>query len=196
MRRWPRAAVAEAEARLGFPLPAEHRSLLEEFGSFSVHESFFMPPAGLYNAYDQMIKEWGSPAESLASLPEPTRLLLKAGVILFTEAGDGYGALLYLPSAIRSAPAGAELRAGYYWIHQDTLAAPELLTNPSGLEKSYSEAFVWLMAQSVFALYELPEAEAVLFDGSAAHPVPYLLEDDPSDTGFLFRIRIDWEHFN
>ena len=105
--------IIDAEKRLKFALPSEHKQLLQDYGAWSYSDSFCVSIEDMEPAEKQMISIWGSPASEFASLSTKSKELYRASVMLFVEAGDGYGALLYHPTS-----SGGE----YYWIREITPA--------------------------------------------------------------------------
>ncbi len=113
--RVPAGRIKAAEERLKFVLPKEHKELLQDYGAWDFSDSFCVAIDDIDRADKQMRSIWGSPASEFASLSQENKTLYQSSVMLFVEAGDGYGALIYHPTS-----AGGE----YYWIHQDELDAP------------------------------------------------------------------------
>lgn len=176
----PAAAVKAAEKRLGFALPAEYTSLLLEAGKMTLGDSATTGPEEMRNAYDFMIEVWETPREDLAASVSPgTATLLKGSAPLFTEVGDGLGALLYHPKA--EACGG---QPGYYWIHQDSME-PDLLKNRDGKCQSFTESMVWLVSWLGLAEYEDSGLDVVLVDRGASSWTLGLGHDD----GFKFELR-------
>ncbi len=177
--------LSEAEERLGYPLPVDYAELLTGLGVLSIEESHFVAPSSLKNAYDQMIEAWGTPSDVMAKLPVETKEFLKKSVILFTEAGDGYGAVIYKPHA------GAEGKDGYYWVHQDTITSPELLLKKNGEKRDFTSAFIYAVFGKGLLLYDGNAGNYVYRDSSSPAPLSYQLEAEGED--FSFRLVLDWE---
>jgi hypothetical protein len=141
------ASVADldaAEQRIGQPLPAEFRQLLQRMGAVSIDDHAFSG-ADLRNTYDAMISDWGTPVESMTSdLSSATATLFRATTILFTEVGDGLGGLLYRASD--DACAGG---AAYWYVHQDAINAPELLRTTAGGCADFAQSVHWLLDEFV-----------------------------------------------
>lgn len=178
----PAAAVKAAEKRLGFSLPAEYASLLQEAGKMILGDSSTTEPEEMRNAYDFMIEVWETPREDLAaSVSSKTAALLKGSAPLFTEVGDGLGALLYHPKA--EACGG---QPAYYWIHQDSVDEPELLKNRDGKCQSFTESMVWIMSWLGLVEYDDSGLDVVLVDRGAPSWTLGLMHDD----GFRFELRV------
>jgi hypothetical protein len=183
------AAVKEGEKRLGFRLPPEYESLLLKAGGMSLDDSSTTDADQLMNAYDFMVKVWETPPKHLAASVSPrTATLLKTSAPLFTEVGDGLGALLYHPE--KTAACGGQ--PAYYWIHQDTIDEPVLLKNRDGKCKDFTEAMMWVVATLGLDQYDGSGLDLVLVDRSA--PGPWKLELLHED-GFHFRLSVPWEEY-
>ena len=178
------AAVKAAEKRLGFSLPPEYASLLLEAGQMSLGDSSTTGPEEMRNAFDFMIESWGTSREDLAASVSPkTAAFLKATAPLFTEVGDGLGALLYQPKA--EACGG---QPAYYWIHQDSIDEPELLKNPDGKCRTFTDSMLWILSWLGLAEYEDSGLDIVLVDRGAPNWALGLFHDD----GFEFNLRPLW----
>lgn len=171
--------LATAEKRLGFELPAEYKSLLQNSGLLQINDSYFTSAPSLLNAYEQMIKDWGTPEAEMLKLSAKLKYFLKSHVILFTEVGDGLGGLLY----------GED---GYYWIHQDTMQPDHLSKRKSGFD--FSDAFLWLFVSQGFQYYDTG-SEVALTDSSSPAAVSYNLVPEGDNKSFAFRLEIDWSAF-
>lgn len=179
-------AIRNAEKRLGFSLPPEHKDLLQNFGIVIIADSHFMKAESLFNSFDQMVQVWETPKESLLELSKDIQELLRKTVILYTEAGDGYGALLYKPAASAGSP------PEFYWIHQDSISLPELLRNKNGELKTYSDALRFLFINQLFPLFDAGPGY-VFRDSSATSVSKYFLSPDANVDGFSLRLDINWE---
>jgi hypothetical protein len=184
--KYPAKEVQQAESRLGYSLPKAHASLLQSAGQLQIEDSFMMPPAALNDALTQMRREWGTPDYALQRLPKETQSFYKSGVILFTEAGDGYGGLLMQPSKDTVPPK-------FYWIHQDEIVSPELLHQHDGTAATYAQALIQTIARLGFVQYESDVTAAVFVDSGSHAPLEYRLIPEPSDDGVHFELRLDWE---
>jgi hypothetical protein len=95
------AAVAAAEKRLGYALPPDYASLVVDFGVPQLGDSYFERPEKLASAFEQMVKQWGTPRADLEkALSGKTKALYRSGTLLYTEVGDGLGGLLYQPAPV------------------------------------------------------------------------------------------------
>lgn len=186
--RTPHAEIVAAEKRLGFTLPVEHVRLLEDFGAFHVDDSKMLPAPSLRNAFDQMEQEWETSRDELDELPAKTKKLLRSSVMLFSEAGDGYGGWLYQP------PTEPNGRPTFYWIHQETINRPRRLLNQDGSVKSYSQALLWLLTQQVIARYDQGVDEYLFVDRTSPATLKYRLVPDSKPT-LRANLMLDWESF-
>ena len=188
----PPAEIKVAEQRLKFALPEEHKQLLQDYGAWSYSDSYCVASAALERADKQMLAIWGSPASEFASLSATNKALYQASVMLYVEAGDGYGALIYHPTT-----AGGE----YYWIHQDDLDRPAKLVDSQGKPRDYSSTMRWLIANQILMFYE-DAFFGTFIDRSSPTALPYELRLDfpapkqPRQPRALeARLTVDWNKF-
>ncbi len=179
-------SIRDAEKRLGFSLPPEHRDLLQKLGVVIIADSHFMKAESLFNSFDQMVQVWETPTERLLELSKDTQELLRKSVILYTEVGDGFGALLYKPAVSAGGP------PEFYWIHQDSISSPKLLRNNNGELKSYSDAVRFLFIHQLFPLFDAGPGY-VFRDSSATNASKYFLSPDAYADDFSLRLDINWE---
>jgi hypothetical protein len=154
-----------AEQRLGQPLPAEFRALLQRMGRVSVGDGYFSAAEGL-DAYDYMIENWGTPRDSMkADLDRRVAQLLRATTVLYTEVGDGLGAVLY-----RAQAPDCDGGAAYWFVHQDTINEPELLRTGTGACANFAQVVHWLMDGEITNSLQddLPE-NTLLIDPLSTH---------------------------
>ncbi len=184
--------IAAAEKRLGYPLPVEFASLLGTVGSLSLGDDWLSKPDEIENAYDQMIHVWGTPEEAMAEdYSESMRASLKKSVLLFNEAGDGYGGLLYRPGPTKSCGE----HGVYYWTSQE--GGTDRLKNADGSCMDFAAAFRWLLewrlleSESENAAEE-SDAPSLVID-SAAAVMQLRLEVDGSADAFAATLRGHWK---
>jgi hypothetical protein len=187
-----RASAAEiraVEQRLGFALPPEHVSLLTDIGRVMFDDSTIEPASSIERMWDVLVDIWDTPVNELERVTSAaTREIYKTTALLFTEVGDGLGALLYMP-ANRTACKG---RPAYYVMHQDDLNDPTLLED-KGECMDYTDALVWLVQNYVLTEYEDDEeANVVMVDRSARGPLPLRLTRYGGDGAFTFSLRPIW----
>ena len=188
----PPTEIKAAEQRLRFALPEEHKQLLQDYGAWSYSESYCVAIADMDRADKQMLSIWGSPASEFASLSATNKTLYQASVMLYIEAGDGYGALIYHPTT-----AGGE----YYWLHQDNLDQPEKLVDSQGKTRDYSSTMRWLIANQILMFYE-DTFFGIFIDRSTTTALPYELRlDFPAPQqrrqprALEARLTVDWNKF-
>ena len=139
-----KAELDAAEQRLGQPLPAEYRQLLQRLGAVSVHDHNFSG-ADLVNTYDYMIADWGTPAALMESeLSDATKELFRATALLFTEANDPNAGLLY-----RASDDACGGGAAYWFVSDDTIDEPKLLRTSAGACADFAEIVHWLVVERV-----------------------------------------------
>jgi hypothetical protein len=153
-----REEIELAEQRLGFNLPREYAEMLQVAGAVQIDDSAFTTPDELTNAYDQMIQQWETPKPEIDGLPAGIVRLLRESTILFTEVGDGYGALLYQPKSAQCTTAGA-----FLYTHQDEIAVA-----PPRVGCDFTEAAVWLMQRFVLEAYDGVDSDYLLIDSGNA----------------------------
>lgn len=185
------AAIAGAEKRLGFALPGEHRHLLSTVGPFDVGDSSMTPAADIKRSYNAMIDDWETPKATLdREISAATRALLESTALLYTQVGDGLGALLYRPSGESACGSGP----AYYRIHQDEIDEPVLLQRSDGACVDYAGALIATIAEDGLQRYEDTGPGVVVIDRSAPAPQRVLLSHAGVDRGFEFDLRLDWAY--
>jgi hypothetical protein len=187
-----RASAAEiraVEQRLGFALPPEHVSLLKDVGTVRFDDSTIEAASSIERMWDVLVDTWDTPVKELERVTSAaTRAIYKTTALLFTEVGDGLGALLYMP-ANRAECKG---RPAYYVVHQDDLNDPRLLED-KGECMDYTDALVWLVQNYVLTEYEDDEeAGVVMVDRHVRGPLPLRLTRYGADGAFTFSLRPLW----
>lgn len=178
-----KAAIDSAVRRLGYALPAEHAQVLEQFGAWRLNDSFTTPVDKLQNALEQIVSLWEFPRESIESLPDESKALLRSSVILHTLVGDGYRAILYQPPA-----AGEKKAQGTFHISdEDSLGAIRALKTPDGNAMTYSQVITSVIAVEGLSCYG-STGEAVLVDRSGEFPPAYRLQVIPDGTSLRFAL--------
>lgn len=184
--------IAAAERRLGFPLPPDHAKMLIEVGAWSVGDSALTQATDLAPAFQQMIDLWETPAKAMNALPDKTKAFLQRSMILFSETGDGYSALICQPLLEEGKPATYR----YYWLTQDEITSPELLKDRDGTPFDHARAMSWLLANQVIRPYENVGTDAAFVDFRA--PVPLEYDVDllfPAPKVLEARMLLNWKHF-
>jgi hypothetical protein len=116
--------------------------LLQDIGELEIEDSSTSTAAEITNAWDAMVKQWGTPLRDLERETSPaTRALFRASALLFTEVGDGLGGLLFHPAA----PACGGL-PGFYFVRQEPgIDDPQLLKHDDGTCHDDAAAMGWLL---------------------------------------------------
>jgi hypothetical protein len=180
-----RNAVTAAQKALGFELPAQHVEMITTVGALQVDDSIF-EFAAPRNAREHMVKVWETPESAMRELPDAIDRFLRETVVLFTEVGDGYGALLYRPVAEKCGGGPA-----FYFVHQDGLAGtPHRITKADGSCGDYTDAVVWLMSRFVLERYDGAGSEVALID--RAQPGGLLSELNPYGDRDM-KLTVQWE---
>ena len=188
----PSAAVSAAEKRLGYALPSGYASLVTGFGAPTIGDSYFERPETLANAFEQMVKGWGTPRDVLEKVLRPeAKALYRSGAILFTEVGDGYGGLLYRPAPVPGCGGKAELS----WFHQDDYHTVQVLRRSDGSCMDFPAAVLRVLAMQLFVQYNDTGDEGIVVDRSS--PVPFRLElvHDGGRPGPGFSLSPDWSNY-
>ncbi len=132
------ADIVAAEKRLRMPLPAALKEVL--LLQIDVGDSRFHKPKELVTVEDMLLGDWDY--KSLDKiLPANVLARYRRSVAVFTEIGDGHGALAFDPQGVQPGEpshawgdghgAGAQpsvpSKGVWFWIHQDTIDRPTLL---------------------------------------------------------------------
>lgn len=188
----PPAAVAAAEKRLGYALPAGYASLVTGLGAATIGDSYFERPEGLADAFEQMVTGWGTPRAVLEKELSPAaKALYRSGTILFTEVGDGYGGLLYRPASAGECSGKAELS----WFHQDDLHRAAVLRRSDGSCMDFPAAVLRVLAGQLFSQYDDTGDEGIVIDRSSPAPFRLKLVHDGGRPGPGFSLLPDWSRY-
>jgi hypothetical protein len=182
------AAIAAAEKRLGYALPADFVSIQRTVGALRIGDHGLMSIEDVADADTQMRKVWGTPEDAMQeSYSDKARANLRASTLLFTEVGDGYGGLRYRP-----APTGACGEQPFYqWISQE--GSDKALRHADGRCMDFAAAFRWLIEGFVLEDYadELASEKGALLIDSSAGVQPLAL--DTSDERFAVSLSVRWQ---
>lgn len=185
----PAAAVVAAEKRLGYALPEGYASLVTGLGTPTIGDSSFEKPESLADAFEQMVKGWGTPRSALEKELSPAaKAYYRSGTILFTESGDGYGGLLYRPAPVPECGG----RAAFSWFHQDAMESAELLRRADGSCVDFPTAVLRVLARELFAQYDDTGDEGVVVDRSSPAPFRLQLVHDGGRPGPGFSLVPEW----
>lgn len=130
--------ISAAEKRLRMQLPGALKEILRlqtEMG-----DSYFHKPKDLQTVEQMLLRDWDYKALPTI-LPPDVLARYSRSLAVFTEVGDGLGALAFDPQGVHKAEAsnvwgdqhgpGAQpsvpLKGVWFWIHQDTIDNPMLL---------------------------------------------------------------------
>jgi len=184
--------ISAAEARLGFALPPEHAQMLMDVGAWSVNSSSLTQAKDLQPAFQQLIELWETPTRDMNTLPQKTKAWLQQSVILLTEAGDGYSAVLCQPSKEEGKTAAHR----YYWLMQSEINDPELLQDRDGTPFEHPQVMSWLLANQLIRQYDNVGTHATFVDFRAPVPLDYDVELlFPAPKVLEARILLEWNHF-
>jgi hypothetical protein len=175
-------AIAQAEARLGYKLDPEITAVLMTSGPVRFGDHRMTMASDLFSTERQFMRLWGA---------EETRVgeaaaLYGASTMVWVEAGDGYGAVLYAPTG----PAGCDGNHAYWKIHQDTMDEPWLMGGADGRCGSLSDVLMAVIGEALLTQIEDNAAEGrLLVDPTMPDAFPVWLETDGDGKP---RLRPDW----
>jgi len=173
------------EKRLGASLPAPLRELGEAYIEIG-GDSFFVKPGEMETVTEALLGFWGyneTGENGLDDLlPPAVRARYDRSLLVFVEVGDGLGALAWDPVDVTvgepthtvgdvgnpGAQAGEAGQGVWFWLHEDSIAAPTLL-----LDDDYRPRdAVWAMSNvlqrlALNAEYSIEEGELAV---DTAHP--------------------------
>lgn len=184
--------LAAAERKLGYRLPDGYASLVTGLGAPTIGDSYFERPVSLGDAFEQMGVGWGTPRTVLEKgLSPAAKALYRSGTILFTEAGDGYGGLLYQPAPV--AECGGS--AAFSWFHQDDIQRATILRRADGTCMDFPAAVLRVIAEQLFAQYDDTGDSGIVVDRSSPRPFRLELVHDGNRPGPGFSLRPDWASY-
>jgi hypothetical protein len=187
-KRASAADIRVAEQGLGYKLPTEYVSLLQDIGQLTIDDSSTEAVGVIGNTWSAMVDVWGTPQAELQRQTRPeTRALFKTTSLLFTEVGDGLGGLLFMP-ANQTVCGG---RAAYYYVHQDDINDVVLLRD-NGACMDYTDAMLWVIQTQALTEYDDDAADVVLVDRSASVPLRLRLDIHRDDGTFRFSLTPVW----
>lgn len=157
----PAGAFEAAEKRLGFPLDPALKAVLTNAGVLGFDDSFLVRPDQFATTERQFTTLWGQPErvkpEALAVYRQST--------MVWIEAGDGYGALVYQPKG----PQRCGGSPAYWRIHQEWIDAPVLVTNADGSCGGLGQALLQgVIADVVGQIEDRRSEEQLLVDPTAS----------------------------
>lgn len=176
------AAIAEAEARLGYHLDPDLTAVLTTHGPVKFGDHGMTAPRDLYTTERQFMRLWGN-EENVAG---DALALYRSSTMVWVEAGDGYGAVLYAPTG----PAICSGKPAYWKIHQDTIGEPWLIGGAAGGCGSLSDVLMTVIAEPLLTQIEDNGTEdQLLVDPTMPDAFPVWLETDADGKP---RLRPDW----
>ena len=174
-------AIAEAEARLGYKLDPELAAVLTTLGPVRFGDHGMVTPRDMVTTERQFARLWGA-EESVSG---DARALYQASTMIWVEAGDGYGAMIYGPKGPKvcgGAPA-------YWKIHQDSIDTPMPIGGSSGGCGKLADVLMRVIGEDLLVHIEDQGTEnQLLVDPTMPEAFPVWLE---ADNGNL-RLRPDW----
>lgn len=173
-------AVVEAEARLGYKLDPELTAVLVTHGPVKFGDHGMPQASDLYSTERQFMRLWGAEESRVGD----ARALYQSSTMVWIEAGDGYGAMLYAPKG----PAACSGKHAYWKIHQDTISEPWLVGG--GQCGSLSDVLMEVLGEGLLNNIEDNGTEnQLLVDPSMPDAFPVWLEASGDGKP---RLRPDW----
>ncbi len=174
--------IAEAETRLGYALDPELTAVLTTNGPVKFGDHGMTPARDLFSTERQFVRLWGS-EENVAG---DALALYRTSTMVWVEAGDGYGAVLYAPQG----PAICNGKPAYWKIHQDTIGEPWLIGGPVASCGSLSDVLMTVIGEDLLTHIEDNGTESqLLVDPTMPDAFPVWLETDADGKP---RLRPDW----
>jgi hypothetical protein len=174
-------AIAEAEASLGHKLDPELTAVLTTLGPVRFGDHGMVTHRDLVTTDRQFVTLWGHPETVSAE----TLAIYQTSTMIWVEAGDGYGAMIYGPKGPKycgGAPA-------YWKIHQDSIDAPRPISGSSGGCGKLADVLMRVIGEDLLVQIEDQGTEnQLLVDPTMPEAFPVWLE---ADNGNL-RLRPDW----
>jgi hypothetical protein len=175
-------AIAEAEGRLGYKLDPDLAAVLTSNGPVKFGDHGMTTASDLFSTERQFMRLWGADETRVGD----ARSLYRASTMIWVEAGDGYGAVLYAPTG----PAACSGKPAYWKIHQETIDQPWLVGGGEGQCGSLSNVLMGVMAEDLLNHIEDNGREGqLLVDPTMPDAFPVWLETDGEGKP---RLRPDW----
>jgi hypothetical protein len=178
-----------ASTRLGYALPADYAALLRRVGGASIGDNAFTAADELRDGFEAMVKDWGTPRESMNEFPPATIEFLRSTTLVFTEVGDGLGGLFYRPGKRK----GCSREGTFYWYHQESGEGMERVRNAAGDCADFAESIWWLLEEYVQAQLEDEfGTDRLLVDSNIPGQALVLSVDPFSDAPFGVELAARW----
>jgi hypothetical protein len=174
-------AIRAAELRLGFALDPHLRAVLETAGPVRLQDSRMTLASEFATTEQQFVSLWGHPETVSAE----TFGIYRASTMVWIEAGDGYGAVIYQPAGPERCGGGP----AYWKIHQEHIDAPELILRADGLCGGLAEALFPMFARELLERIDDERSGAQLLVDPTMPGFPLWLEKDGEGAP---RLRPDW----
>lgn len=197
-------AIKAAAARLKFPLPPEHVSLLRAAGdlkiNFSSDEAFAVSADSLRPASQQIVDMWELSAKVRKTMKPSTIALLDASTMLYVwnDQSYGYSGVIYEPSR-PGRPSACGAQGAFHRINADLINDPVLWKNNDAKKTcaSYAQVMVGVLLSDLLHGWEEQAPEVVLIDRGAPSPSSshLLLRYAPHEDLFPFEIAPLWHRF-
>jgi hypothetical protein len=174
-------AIRAAELRLGFALDPRLRAVLETAGPVRLQDSRMTLASELATTEQQFVSLWGHPETVSAE----TLAIYRASTMVWVEAGDGYGAVIYQPKG----PEHCDGAPAYWKIHQEHIDAPELILGADGRCGGLAEALFPMFVRELMERIDDEGGRTQLLVDPTMSGFPLWLENDGEGAP---RLRPDW----
>jgi hypothetical protein len=174
-------AIRAAEGRLGFDLDPELKRVLSTTGPVKFQDSWMTAASELATTEQQFETIWGHPE----SVSAETRAIYRTSTMVWVEAGDGYGAVIYQPKG----PAHCDGGPAYWQIHQEHIDSPRLITRADGSCGRLADALFAMFGRDLLERIEDEGVETQLLVDPSTAGFPVWLE---TGSNSLPRLRPDW----
>jgi hypothetical protein len=174
-------AIRAAELRLGFGLDPHLRAVLETAGPVRLQDSRMTLASELATTEQQFVSLWGHPENVSAE----TLAIYRSSTMVWIEAGDGYGAVIYQPEGPDRCGGGP----AYWQIHQEYIDAPELIVRADGSCGGLAEALFPMFVRELMERIDDEGGGTQLLIDPTMPGFPLWLEKDSEGVS---RLRPDW----
>jgi hypothetical protein len=174
-------AIRAAELRLGFALDPHLRAVLETAGPARLQHSRMTLASEFATTEQQFVSIWGHPERVSAD----TLAIYRSSTMVWIEAGDGYGAVIYHPSGPERCGGGP----AYWKIHQEHIDAPELILRHDGGCGGLADALFPMFVRDLMERIDDERVDTQLLVDPTMPGFPLWLEKDGDGD---LRLRPDW----
>ncbi|MTD95676.1 hypothetical protein GIW81_15155 [Hyphomicrobium sp. xq] len=176
-----KSVLEAAELRLGFALDPQLKAALSGPGPLRLQDSRMTTAIELAPTDRQFVTLWGH-AENVSA---ETLAIYRSSTMVWIEAGDGYGAVIYQPEGPQRCSAGP----AYWRIHQEHIDSPQLILGRDGGCGGPSDALFPMFARELIERIEDEASETQLLVDRDMPDFSVWLQTDRNG---MPRLRPDW----